>query len=93
MDRELSLKEALEYIDPSSLDYQDWVGSGMGLKEAGYGPEDWDRWSSRDPNRYHPGECAKKWNSFRGSATPITAGTIVQMAWSAAGGPMEAVLR
>ena len=34
MDRELSLKEALEYIDPSSLDYQDWVGIGMGLKEA-----------------------------------------------------------
>ena len=51
MDRELSLKEALEYIDPSSLDYQDWVGIGIGLQEAGYGPEDWDRWSSLDANR------------------------------------------
>ena len=93
MDRELSLKEALEYIDPSSLDYQDWVGIGMGLKEAGYTSEDWDRWSSGDPNRYHPGECAKKWNSFRGSATPITAGTIVQMAmergWRPNGGGVE----
>ena len=55
MDRELSLKEALEYIDPSSLDYQEWVGIGMGLKEAGYTSEDWDRWSSGDPKRYHPG--------------------------------------
>lgn len=93
MDRELSLKEALEYIDPSSLDYQEWVGIGMGLKEAGYTSEDWDRWSSGDPKRYHPGECARKWNSFRGAAAPITAGTIVQMAmergWRPNGGGVE----
>ena len=80
MDHEWNLREALDYIDPANLDYQEWVGIGMGLKEAGYGPEDWDRWSSRDTNRYHPGECAKKWGSFRGHAAPITAGTIVQMA-------------
>lgn len=80
MERDIDLRDALEHIDPSSLNYQDWVGVGMGLKEAGYRPEDWDAWSRRDPQRYHPGECARKWNSFRGTATPITAGTIVQMA-------------
>lgn len=93
MDRELSLKEALEYIDPSSLDYQDWVGIGMGLKEAGYGPEDWDRWSSRDPNRYHPGECAKNGTLFVGPLRRSQPGPSSRWPWSAAGGPMEAVLR
>lgn len=45
MERDIDLRDALEHIDPSSLNYQDWVGVGMGLKEAGYRPEDWDAWS------------------------------------------------
>lgn len=80
MERDIDLREALEHIDPGALSYQEWVGIGMGLKEAGYAPEDWERWSQGDPDRYHAGECARKWNSFRGTATPITAGTIVRMA-------------
>lgn len=76
----LNLLEILPYIDPSQLDYQDWVNVGMGLKESGYTAADWDRWSSRDSGRYHPGECFKKWDTFRGTANPVTAGTIVQMA-------------
>ena len=70
----------LEYIDPATLGYQDWVNVGMALKEEGYSPEDWERWSMRDSGRYHPGECARKWNSFSGSGTPVTGGTIVKMA-------------
>ena len=82
MDRstELDLKQALEYIEPMSLSYQEWVGVGMGLKEAGYPASVWDDWSKRDARRYHAGECARKWETFRGTDTPITAGTIVQMA-------------
>ena len=54
----------------------------MGLKEAGYPASAWEAWSRRDGGRYHPGECAKKWEGFRGSGNPITAGTIVSMARS-----------
>ena len=80
MGNTLDLLGALEYIAPAGLSYQDWVAVGMGLKEAGYPVSAWEDWSRRDPARYHSGECAKKWNSFRGNANPITAGTIVQMA-------------
>lgn len=76
------LLEALNYIDPSDLPYQDWLAVGMGLKEAGYPVSAWEEWSRRDGRRFHPGECGRKWNGFHGSATPVTAGTIVQMARS-----------
>lgn len=77
---DLNLIELLDYIDPSALNYQDWVNVGMALKEAGYTSTDWDVWSSRDAGRYHRGECEKKWDTFRGSTEPVTAGTIVKMA-------------
>lgn len=72
--------EVLGHVDPSRLDYQEWVNVGMALKEEGYSAEDWEQWSSRDSARYHRGECTRKWNSFNGSGTPVTGGTIVQMA-------------
>mgnify|MGYP000225917356 FL=1 len=58
--------EVLEHIDPSRLDYQEWVNVGMALKEEGHTAADWDAWSQRDTGRYHPGECFRKWDSFRG---------------------------
>lgn len=73
------VRELLQYIDPALLDYQEWVNVGMALKDAGYSAADWDDWSRGD-GRYHKGECFRKWDSFRGSSTPITIGTIVQMA-------------
>ena len=76
-----SLVDIIEYIDPRDLSYEEWLQVGMGLKEDGYSPDDWDRWSSKDVIRYHAGECYKKWETFRGEAgTKVTAGTIVQMA-------------
>lgn len=74
------LLEALQYIDPSRLDYQEWVNIGMALKHEGYSAEDWERWSMDDNARYHSGECIRKWESFHGSTSPVTGGTIVQMA-------------
>lgn len=79
MEQELDLNIVLQAIDPAELSYQEWVNVGMGLKQAGYDVGVWDDWSKAD-NRYHDGECEKKWRSFQGSAAPITAGTIVQMA-------------
>jgi len=82
------LPELLEYIDPAMLDYQDWVNVGMALKEEGCSVSDWEDWSQRDRARYHAGECEKKWHSFKGTGTPVTGGTIVQLArehgWSPA---------
>lgn len=78
---ENNLLELLDYIDPAMLDYQEWINVGMALKHEGYLSGDWDRWSSRDSGRYHPGECSQKWDTFNeDTLTIVTAGTIVKMA-------------
>lgn len=74
------LLEILDHIDPAALDYQEWVNVGMALKDEGYTCKDWDNWSKGDSARYHAGDCEKKWQSFNGSAVPVTAGTIIQYA-------------
>ena len=79
MERELI--EYLNHINPALLNYQDWVNVGMALKFEGYSPSDWDAWSQRDPARYHGyQEIESKWNSFNGSSSPVTGGTIVAIA-------------
>lgn len=80
MEQRTSLLEIIEYINPADLDYQEWVNVGMALKHEGYSASDWDAWSRRDIGRYHTGECDRKWNTFSGSSSPVTGGTIVQMA-------------
>ena len=75
-----NLIEVLEHLDPAECDYQEWINVGMALKEEGYSLAEWDVWSRRDSGRYHPGECQKKWNTFSGNTSPVTGGTIVQMA-------------
>lgn len=76
------LRTLLNHIDPSQLSYQEWCSVGMALKEEGYTVADWEDWSMRDAGRYHKGECTRKWATFRGSASPVTGGTIFQMAVS-----------
>lgn len=76
----LDLIEVIDAIDPSRLDYAEWTAIGMALKDAGYTASDWDEWSRRDTARYHEGECGRKWATFRGSATPVTAGTVIAIA-------------
>lgn len=80
MERRTDLLEILQYIDPAMLDYQDWINVGMALKAEGYDCSAWTLGVRRDGRRYHPGDCTRKWESFRGSSTPITGGTIVQLA-------------
>ena len=74
------LTELLRFINPSELEYQQWVNVGMALKHEGYDASVWDEWSRRDPARYYAGECERKWESFAGSPTPVTAGTVVELA-------------
>lgn len=76
------LREAIAHIPPADLSYNEWLAVGMALKEEGYTAQDWEEWSRGDPARYHPGECGKKWESFKGDAKPVTAGSIVKLARS-----------
>ncbi|MEK3771114.1 AAA family ATPase [Paenibacillus sp. FSL R5-0887] len=80
MEHKLDLIALLAYIDPSFLNYQEWVNVGMALKYEGYTASDWDEWSRRDGGRYHPGECFKKWTTFEGTGNPVTGATITQLA-------------
>ena len=84
------LIQLLDYINPATLSYQEWVDVGMALKHEGVDVSVWDAWSRAD-SRYHVGECRKKWESFNGSASPVTGGTIVQMAKDAGWRPMSDV--
>lgn len=82
------LLSALSALDVCDLSYSDWMNVGMALQHEGYACSVWDEWSRNDV-RYHPGECARKWNSFRGSGTPITGATIVQLAKDRGWKPFE----
>lgn len=74
------IEQALRYIDCSQLSYTEWIQVGMAIKEAGMGCEVWDAWSASDSGRYNPGVCEKKWDSFGGSAQPITQAYIFKLA-------------
>lgn len=79
MDNGYDLLEVLEHIDPSELNYQEWVNVGMALQHEGYDVDTWNQWSRND-HRYHAGECERKWHGFHGSGNPVAGGTIVQLA-------------
>ena len=74
-----NILSALRAIDVSQVSRAEWISIGMALKEEGYPCSVWDDWSKNDV-RYHPGECERKWEGFRGSGTPVTGGSIIQMA-------------
>lgn len=77
MAEESEVREALSFIDPSGLSYQDWLNVGMAIKAEGLPCSLWDEWSRRDPQRYDGG-CWKKWESLNGSG--ITGNTLFKMA-------------
>ena len=80
-----NLEELLTHIDPGLLNYSEWTEVGQALKLEGYSCDVWDAWSRRDYGRYHNGECARKWKSFRRDEG-VTGGTIyhfaVQQGWT-----------
>lgn len=75
----LNLTEILDHIDPAYLSYSEWTQVGQALKLEGYPCSDWEAWSRRDTGRFHEGECAKKWRSFRRDEG-VTGGTIFHLA-------------
>ena len=77
MQQEETIRSMLKFIDPATLSYQEWIDVGMAIKSEGLPLEVWDDWSAKD-ERYHSGECALKWMSFKD--TGITGATITHMA-------------
>ena len=74
-----NILSALNALDVSTMTYQEWISVGMALHAEGYDCSVWDTWSRND-SRYHAGECERKWLTFGNCSTPVTGGTIVQMA-------------
>ena len=73
-------REALVQINPSMLEYDEWLAVGMALKDAGGSFAEWDQWSRRDAKRYREKEMQSKWNSFRGNGSgSVGIGTIVKL--------------
>lgn len=74
------LGQALEFIDPAKLGYQEWLEVGMALHDSGYPCELWETWSRRDPARFVEGECARKWAGFGSGDGRVTGATVARMA-------------
>lgn len=72
------LLTALEYIDPATLSFNEWLAVGMDLYVNNYDVETWDVWSQRDTARYKPRVCAQHWRTFNKN---MTGGTIIGMAY------------
>ena len=81
MENKLSLTELLNHIEPAWLDYTEWTQVGMALKYEGLPCSVWDDWSRKDAGRYHAGECARKWRTFKRDEG-VTGGTIYHLAVS-----------
>lgn len=75
------LMEALDRIDPSDLDYEQWLAVGAALHHEGYPSSVWRDWSMRDPSRFNERDFKTKWASFgHETGKPVTGGTIVKLA-------------
>lgn len=83
-----NLGEVLAGVDAAACTYEEWYKIGAALKHEGYPCSTWDTWSASDPKRYRAGECERKWETFQGTNSPVTGGTLVAIArgqgWSPA---------
>ena len=57
------VRRMLDFINPSTLTYDDWLAVGMALKNIGCDCIVWEHWSRAD-ERFKDGECESKWNGF-----------------------------
>ncbi|MBR0288739.1 MAG: PriCT-2 domain-containing protein, partial [Selenomonadaceae bacterium] len=61
--KEFRVRRMLDFINPYTLTYDDWLAVGMTLKNIGMDCSDWEQWSRAD-DRFKDGECEFKWNGF-----------------------------
>jgi putative DNA primase/helicase len=71
------LEALLTQQDPDG-DYASWLRTGMALhfESDGEAFELWDAWSAKSGKYPGAEELRAKWDSFHGSATPVTAGSL-----------------
>ena len=72
-------RACLNALEPRNLTYDEWLRAGMALQHEGGHSGEWESWSARDPDRYHPGECERKWNGFRNHRPAVTVASLVDM--------------
>ena len=72
-------RDLLHRLDPAALSYDDWLRVGMACHHVGLSAADWESWSASD-RRHQEGECARKWQTFRGNGIPVTMGSLVEIA-------------
>ena len=53
----------LRFVPVAALTYEDWIATGMILKNNGNYLSDWEQWSRAD-DRFKVGECEYKWRTF-----------------------------
>jgi hypothetical protein len=77
-DYEIAL-QCLKKLSPRRIDeYDSWVKVGMILKQVGLPCSSWDSWS-RSSQKYKPGDCENKWQSFNGSSLgELSLGSLIQ---------------
>ncbi|MBQ3442916.1 MAG: DUF927 domain-containing protein [Selenomonadaceae bacterium] len=75
--KEFRVRRMLDFINPSTLTYDDWLAVGMALKNIGMNYSDWEQWSRTD-ERFKDGECQYKWNGFNRNGYDI--GTLYLLA-------------
>ena len=75
------LQSAINAIDPTLLDYSEFISLGGAIKSAGFPFEAWDAIGKKDANRYK-GTLDKKWAGLRGEGKHGRAGrgTIYELA-------------
>lgn len=83
-----NILSALGYLDVAQMSREEWVEVGMALKEEGFDVSVWDDWSRND-SRYHPGECQRIWNSFKGAPKLVKGGSIIMRAKERGWSPMN----
>ena len=73
--------DMLSYVDPSVMDYDQWVSIGMAIHETlrGDGENIWHDWSARSP-KHDDTHMETKWHSFGKASNPVTIGTIIHFA-------------
>jgi hypothetical protein len=74
---------ALDYISPSSLSYEQWIGIGFALHNSGYSYDVWDMFSARDSARYTPSKNLAMWQSMKptGKTTKFITLLAKDMGW------------
>ena len=70
-------RRMLDFINPSTLTYDEWLAVGMALKNIGMECSDWEQWSRQD-DRFKDGECQYKWNGFNRDGYEV--GTLFHLA-------------